>query len=1525
MTLPKIHQPQIVQIAGAILIAVSLLVGVTVFMVMQRHAEELLSKKLQLSLHNRVELTESEIGAGFDSATIASTRPRMIEQLQLLNERADDTAARNKLDEIALSLRQGRLTAIAFYSKDGQEMTRVGVFARAAELAVPLNFPGDVQILWDGQLLLRAVVEIKKEGRVIGKVITEASLPATTDLLKDANRLGASGEQKLCRPFGLEMQCFPTTLTPRVFTVPQRSPDGVPLPMTRAFAGETGFVITQDYRHQEVVAAYAPLGDHGLGMSLEMNTAELYAPVRQQLRVLIPLLAGVIIVALLLLRWRLTPLVLSLVRSEAKAYEESEQRVRALLDNVADGIVSISDTGMIELFNPAAECMFGYRSKEVIGKNISMLMPEPYHSAHDGYLANYLRTGQAHIIGSGREVTGKRRDGSVFPMDLHVAEFSLEGRRQFIGSIRDITERKRAEAELLRFKNVLDDTLDMISMFEPESLRFVYVNQGAILNIGYSREELLGMTPYQIKPLVPEPKFRQLIAPLLSGEQPSLNFETVHRRKNGSDFPVAIFLQLVTQSDGSGLFVSVVRDITEQKNTVTLLLQINEELEQRVELRTALLNKAKEEAEQANLSKSTFLSSMSHELRTPLNAILGYAQLMEMDASLSQEVVENAGEIKRAGEYLLALINDILDLSRIEAGKLELKMASVLLSDVIQNCHAQNIQAAGAHNITLHMTESCAAFHVSADLRGLLQVLNNLVSNAIKYNRAGGQVSVSSSEEVRGKVKISVMDTGIGIAAEKQSQLFQPFNRLGAEMSGIQGTGIGLFISRKLIAGMQGTIGFESVHGLGSTFWVELPIFKNVNAGLLESSTVTPQQGSASRKVPRVLVAEDYAPNQKVLKLQLQTLGYAVDMAANGVAALNLWRKNTYDLILTDIDMPLMNGIDFCRAVRNEERGQGGRIPVLAITAASTVADGKRYQSAGIDEVLSKPLSMDALRAGLTRWLGNISTTPSNRDYPLATETAFVGARPACDSSDFAILDLSYLYRILGQVNLMQARILVASFMSTAAEGLDALDMQMTTAAAVAKEMHKQKSSAKTVGALRYANLAVTLEQQTKDAHFTGIAAALGKLREALAEVVAASTKLLETPRPHAVEPTQAANLAQVVCHVALIVDDNLVVLQQVKAMLDALGVGEVVTAINGVEATRVLAARGDAIELLVCDLSMPEMDGVELIRGLGKTGFKGGLILISGVDDKIISTVNKLAVLHGLRVLGQLQKPVIAAQLAILLAHTADLPVPERQMLPGPLVSSEAIRAAMDANEFSIWFQPKVDAGSLKVVGMEALARWQLADGKFIPPDNFISVAEREGLIGELSRLLVSLALSEAAKLFSSGFPLKIAINISGAWLNDLSLPDFVLAKTKLAGLCAEDVIFEVTETGVMEDLTTALDVLSRLRLKGFGLSIDDFGIGYSSFEQLVRLPFTEMKLDRSFICKGIEDAAARAILESSMDMAHKLNLLTVAEGVETELELKLVRSLACDLLQGYLIAKPMPVKDMLVWLENEKLKKRT
>jgi len=289
----------------------------------------------------------------------------------------------------------------------GVELAHAGFFVQQPALTVPINFSGHTQLLFKDKFFLRTDLNIVNAEHVVGKVVTEAPLPALSNMFMSTKRFGKTAELALCAHAGPNISCFPTTLNSNIMTVPKRSAKGIPLPMTHALEGDTGFIIAHDYRNQEVVAAYSPVGDLGLGMVLKIDSAELYAPVWHQLRYLLPLMVGMLAVALLLLRWQLSPLVIKLVRSERIAREasmklqDSESRVRTVLENVDEGIVTIAVTGKIELFNLGAERMFGYSGKEVIGKNVSMLMPEPYRSEHDNYLGRYLRTGEARVIGVG--------------------------------------------------------------------------------------------------------------------------------------------------------------------------------------------------------------------------------------------------------------------------------------------------------------------------------------------------------------------------------------------------------------------------------------------------------------------------------------------------------------------------------------------------------------------------------------------------------------------------------------------------------------------------------------------------------------------------------------------------------------------------------------------------------------------------------------------------------------------------------------------------------------------------------------------------------------------------------------------------------------------------------------------------------------------------------------------------------------------------------------------------------------------
>lgn len=454
----KHDQPRIVLVAGLILLLATLFTGSIVFFLMERHAEGLLRQNLFSSLQNKIKTVEAEIRQRRAAAVTVATRPFLIDQVQRASAPDGGDEALHMLDRGARSFLSSGLAAIALYGTDGRELARAGAFAQRPDLAVPLDPAGRTQILWQDGFLLRTNVDIESEGRIIGKVIAEAPLPAIGSLFKDSS-LGKTSDLALCAPLDTDMQCFPTTLSAGVTHRLSRQQRGKPLPMSYALQGQTGFIVTHDYRHQNVVAAYSPIESLGLGMVLKIDTAELYAPVWSQARQLLPLVVGMLAVAVLLLRWLLAPLVTRLVRSEQQAREtssrlsDSESRIHAVLDNVDEGIATTSENGTIELFNPGAERLFALRQEDAVGQNVSVLMPEPHRSHYLAHVEQYLQTGESPMIGVGLEVMGLRKNGDTFPMDLRVSEFSQAGRRHLICVMRDITQRKAAEAKILHMAN----------------------------------------------------------------------------------------------------------------------------------------------------------------------------------------------------------------------------------------------------------------------------------------------------------------------------------------------------------------------------------------------------------------------------------------------------------------------------------------------------------------------------------------------------------------------------------------------------------------------------------------------------------------------------------------------------------------------------------------------------------------------------------------------------------------------------------------------------------------------------------------------------------------------------------------------------------------------------------------------------------------------------------------------------------------------------------------------------------------
>ncbi len=385
--------------------------------------------------------------------------------------------------------------------------------------------------------------------------------------------------------------------------------------------------------------------------------------------------------------------------------------------------------------------------------------------------------------------------------------------------------------------------------------------------------------------------------------------------------------------------------------------------------------KAKEAAEKANKAKSDFLSSMSHELRTPLNAILGFAQLIEMGGDLSGDQHENIGEIRKAGEHLLQLIGDVLDLAKIESGRLHLSSENISPVTLIKECLTLVKTQAEDRGIQLRLqTNDLALRLVCADRMRLKQVLLNLVGNAIKYNRPRGSVTIICTMQDTSYFRITVKDTGRGIPQERQSEMFQPFNRLGAELGSIEGSGVGLVITRQLVAHLGGRIDFVSQEGVGSEFWVDIPLVGESSAHApvevreVPARPVSPVQlRLQSRKT--VLYVEDNISNQRLVTQLLRPYPMLrLELAIDALRGIFLARTLKPDLILMDINLPGMNGFEALEVLKDDPSTR--YIPVVALSANALRHDVEKGNRVGFEHYLTKPIDLEQLLEMMNTLLG---------------------------------------------------------------------------------------------------------------------------------------------------------------------------------------------------------------------------------------------------------------------------------------------------------------------------------------------------------------------------------------------------------------------------------------------------------------------------------------------------------------------------------------------------------------------------
>jgi PAS domain S-box-containing protein len=654
----------------------------------------------------------------------------------------------------------------------------------------------------------------------------------------------------------------------------------------------------------------------------------------------------------------------------------------AIFNSANFSSIATDAKGVIQIFNVGAERMLGYAAADVMNKITPADISDPQEViARAKSLSVELGTPitpgfEAMVFKASRgiediyELTYIRKGGSRFPAVVSVTALR-DPQNAIIGYLligTDNTARKQVEEEQKKLdqrlrdqqfytRSLIESNIDALMTTDPYGI-ITDVNKQMEALTGCTRDELIG-APF--KNYFTDPERAEAAIKHVLNEKKVTDYELTASARDGKKTVVSYNATTFYDRDRKlqGVFAAA-RDVTERKRFEVALQETNVELES-----------AKSAAEKANLAKSDFLSSMSHELRSPLNAILGFAQLLESTSPLpTASQKENITQILQAGWHLLKLINEVLDLAVVESGKMSLSPEPVSLAEVISECQAMMEPQAKQRGISMTFPQLDIPYYVNADRTRVKQVLINLLSNAIKYNREQGTVEVKCTATSPERIRISVKDTGAGLPPGKLMQLFQPFNRLGQESRAEEGTGIGLVMSKRVVELMEGAIGAESTVGVGSVFWIELPLTTapTLAVASAESTIAVHARVPTGTRLRTLLYVEDNPAN---LMLVEQLIARRSDIrlltAVNGTLGIELAQASQPEVILMDINLPGISGIEALKILREDPAT--AHTPIVALSANAMPLDIKKGMEAGFFDYVTKPIKinefMDALDGAL--------------------------------------------------------------------------------------------------------------------------------------------------------------------------------------------------------------------------------------------------------------------------------------------------------------------------------------------------------------------------------------------------------------------------------------------------------------------------------------------------------------------------------------------------------------------------------
>lgn len=621
---------------------------------------------------------------------------------------------------------------------------------------------------------------------------------------------------------------------------------------------------------------------------------------------------------------------------------DSEAKTRAILETAVDGIITIDEFGIVLTANRAAERLFQYAAEEIVGRNINMLMPEPYRSAHDGYLARHRDTGERRIIGIGREVEGRRRDGSTFPMDLAVGEAVVGGKRIFTGIVRDITARKRTEEELRQSEEQLRLLVDSVRDYAITWLdvdgQIASWNAGAQRIYGWNADEVIGMSTTVFYPL--ESKSMASQALMKVREDGRSENEGWHVRKDGGRFWAHVVITPLWDAGGHMRgYVRVSRDITDR-------MRAEEEL-----------RAAKDEAERANMAKSKFLAAASHDLRQPVQALVFFASALESKIGRSPAATV-LSDMRGSLEALNVLLDALLDVSRLDAGIVTPQLTNFSLSVLMDRLVAEFTPPAADKKVVLKAVLTSAIVRTDPMLLG--RVLQNFLTNAIRYTHRG-RILLGCRRHGTA-VRIEVWDTGIGIPTERLNDIFQEFYQVGnIERDRRQGLGLGLAIVNRLSRLLDCRVQVRSVEGYGSVFSIDVPVVGYSSARNVSFLDTALRRDEAKGLV---LVIDDEVSVLKGLQMVLESWGYEVVTATAEVEAMQLLADlpRLPDIIIADYR--LREGHTGAEAILHIRSQFNCSIPALLITGDTAPERLREAEAHGLN-LLHKPVQPGKLRSVL--------------------------------------------------------------------------------------------------------------------------------------------------------------------------------------------------------------------------------------------------------------------------------------------------------------------------------------------------------------------------------------------------------------------------------------------------------------------------------------------------------------------------------------------------------------------------------